>query len=587
MGRSATGLVGELAPSRSRPDLSTEGIRRHHVVGHLPASTTPRARLLLVLLCVVLPVVETAFVFLLDPGSSPNLAPQVTAVAPFGVFHDLRWLSVYASSWPAFAALTAGALVARGVLTGLSVSLAWPAGLAPPSLGRLVVRGIVATLVAAIFLAPSTALLFVLAVVPVSWFFLAAVPLAFGVALVVHPIAVTGGWWKRAIPLRAVGWVAASFLSLTATAALISAAPPWAAYLVVAASGGFNARAWVGMVGAVVQPRHVRRALPVVPVALVAMAAVVAVGSVSGFAHAKPETTGVGSDRSFSPPARGDLAVLVVSGYGSHWDGESSHPVPGTFYEQQFSYRGLGSSGQPLPYTSSDTVQPLKALDAEMARQARALYAATGRRVDIVAESEGALVAKTYLVSSRDPPVGTVVMASPLLMPGRVSYPTGSSSRGPGLPTRAALQLLADAYQSVAPIDLSPESPFLESVDQLAPLLRQVLDCPAPGVRQVAILPLADATAAPPDSGLPFTSVVVPAFHGGLVGNSAADGIIAAALRGPVSTDPGLDDLDGLIAASASAWQVPDLALASYSRTIPAHATMHLDCTALAQALQP
>jgi hypothetical protein len=543
-------------------------------------------RWVLVAVCVALPVLETALVIVLTPGSSPSLAPQASAVAPFGVFHDLRWLSVYTSSWPTFGALAGAMLVARGALTAVSVRLAWPATTPPPAMPRLLARGVGATLVAAVFLAPSVVLLFGLAVVPVSWLFIAAVPLALGVALVVHPIAVTGGWWKRVIPLHAVGWVAASFLAMTVAAAAIAFAPRWAAYLVAAASGVFNARAWVGMVGAVVEPRHIHRAVPAVPLALVAMAAVVALGSVTGFTGARTPSTASGARAAYRPPAPGDVAVLVVSGYGSHWDGDPEHPVPGPFFEQRFSYRGLRPSGQPLPYTGADTVQPLSALDAKMASQVAVLHEATGRRVDIVAESEGALIAKTYLVAEPRPPVGTVVMASPLLAPGRVSYPIGRSGTGAGLPSRDALQLLSGAYRSVAPIDLDPDSAFLKSVDQLAPLLRDVLACPAPGVRQVAVLPLADATAAPARPALPFPTVVVPAFHGGLIGNPSTDGIIASALDGQVPAGSGeLRDLESLISASASAWQVPSLAMAAYSRTIPGHHPPN-DCRLLAHDLR-
>ena len=87
----------------------------------------------LVLVCVGPAVAETALVLLLSPGSSPNLAPQVNAVVPFGVFHDLRWLSVYGSSWWTFGALAGGAIIARGALTALSVRLAWPRGTAAAS----------------------------------------------------------------------------------------------------------------------------------------------------------------------------------------------------------------------------------------------------------------------------------------------------------------------------------------------------------------------------------------------------------------------------------------------------------------------
>ncbi len=579
----ASGVITRAPPSRPPGGALVVSLRR------LPPLARWRpapARWALAILCVGLPILEVATVFVFLPGSSPNLAPQASAVAPFGIFHDLRWLSVYASSWPTFGALAIGVLLARGAVTAVCVRLAWPAGAPPPRMTALLARGVGATVLAALFLVPSVALLFALAVVPVSWLFIAAVPLALAVALVVSPIAVTGGWWKHPIPLRAVGWVALSFASLTAAAAVVAIAPPWAAFVVAALSGAFNARAWVGMVSAVVEHRHSDRVVPAVPVALAVMVGVVAVGSVSGFSHATTDHN-AGSLSSYVAPRPGAQAVLLVSGYGSHWNGAPTHPVPGPFFEQRFSYRGLGPSGRPLAYASTDTVQTLQSLDAELASQVDVLARATGRRIDIVAESEGALVAKSYLVSHQHAPVGTVVLASPLLAPGRVSYPVDGSTAASGLPSRDALGLLSRAYQSVAPIDLSPESPFLKSVDQLAPLLQSVLACPAPGVRQVAVLPLADATAAPVQSTLPFPSAVVPAFHGGLIGSPSSDRIIGAALAGQVPvTSPGLRDLERAIVLAASAWQDPTLVLSDYSRPPPQGQTLSATCKALAGALR-
>lgn len=578
----ASGVITRAPPSRPPGGAHTVSLLRP------PSSSRWRlapARWALLVVCVGLAVLEVATVFVFLPGSSPSLAPQASAVAPFGIFHDLRWLSVYASSWPTFGALAFGVLLARGAVTAVSVRLAWPASAPPPRMTALLVRGVGATALAALFLAPSVALLFALAVVPVSWLFIAAVPLALAVALVVHPIAVTGGWWKHPIPLRALGWVALSFAALTVAAAVIAVGPPWAVFVVAALSGTFNARAWVGMVGAVVEHRHSDRVVPAVPVALAVMTAVVAVGSVSGFTHVSTQRTNAGPT-SYAAPMRGAQAVLVISGYGSHWNGAPTHPVPGPFFEQRFSYRGLESSGRPRAYSSADTVQTLHSLDTRLASQVTVLARATGRRIDIVAESEGALVAKTYLVSHEDAPVQTAVLASPLLAPGRVSYPVAGTEAS-GLPSRDALELLSRAYQSVAPIDLSPDSPFLKSVDQLAPLLQGVLSCPAPGVRQVAVLPLADATAAPVHSTLPFPSVVVPAFHGGLIGTPSTDRIIAAALEGQVPvTSQGLRDLDRLIVLAASAWQAPTLALSDYSRPFPQGHLEAASCKALANALR-
>src|SRR5215469_3970648 len=61
-----------------------------------------------------------------------TLAPQVTALPPLAIFHDLRWLYSTQRSWLWFALLLAGLLVARSALNTAMVRLAWPAGLARP-----------------------------------------------------------------------------------------------------------------------------------------------------------------------------------------------------------------------------------------------------------------------------------------------------------------------------------------------------------------------------------------------------------------------------------------------------------------------
>ena len=45
------------------------------------------------------------------------LAPQVTALPPLAVFHDLRWLYSAQRSWLEFALLLAGLVLARSVVT--------------------------------------------------------------------------------------------------------------------------------------------------------------------------------------------------------------------------------------------------------------------------------------------------------------------------------------------------------------------------------------------------------------------------------------------------------------------------------------
>ncbi|HTT87506.1 MAG TPA: hypothetical protein VMF60_09075 [Acidimicrobiales bacterium] len=126
--------------------------------------------------------------------------------------------------------------------------------------------------------------------------------------------------------------------------------------------------------------------------------------------------------------------------------------------------------------------------------------------------------------------------------------------------TRQALTALASAFGRAAPIDLSPENPFLVSVDEAPASVRFGVDCPLSGVRQVARLPLADALTAPVDTGLDFPTDVVPSFHGGLVSIGADRELVSRALRGGTVPDGGLwRAAYDAISWAASAWAAPGL----------------------------
>lgn len=228
--------------------------------------------------------------------------------------------------------------------------------------------------------------------------------------------------------------------------------------------------------------------------------------------------------------------------------------------EVPFSYRGLSAKGYPLPYTSRDTVKALPDLDRMLLAQVDELYRRTGRPVDVVAESEGALVAKTALLAAPGAPVATLVMASPLDDPGRVFYPV-RGDKGWGVASDEAMRLLSDAFQGVAPVDLSPNSPFLASLDGKAPELAKAMSCPITGTRQFALLPLADATVVPVAEKLSYPSVVLPAFHGGLIENPSVETVLSRVLLDrPVDEDHLLTLVDQAISYASAAWQVPSLA---------------------------
>ena len=513
----------------------------------------------LVGLCVAANLTETGLVLGFDHGARPSLAPQASAIAPFGVFGDLRWVSVYHDSWPALVGELMAMLLVRGALAAASVAWAWPSHLEGPTVRRLLPRGIFATALAAVLLAPSVVLLFGLAAVPISWLFFAAVPSALLVAFIAHPIGVTNDWWRRLIAIRAIGWVTLSFAVLSLATAAMALAPPYLWPLISALCGLFNAWAWTGLVRVVVDRRPSRYLVPAVPLAALGLIGVVIGGTVAGFGHVRPAKADASPLVARAAPSKGQ-PVLVVSGYGSSWDGTSRHPVPGDFTEVPFSYSGLGPAGEPLPYTAIDTVKALPELDRMLLAQVGSLSLRTGRAVDVVAESEGALVAKTALLSEPASPVAMLVMASPLEDPGRVFYPT-SGDKGWGVASDEAMRLLSDAFQGIAPVDLSPDSPFLASLDGEAPMLEKAMSCPITGTRQFALLPLADATVIPVAEKLAFPSVVLPAFHGGLIESSSGEKVLARVLLNrPITDDRLLQLADRAISYASAAWLAPSLA---------------------------
>ncbi|HZU81211.1 MAG TPA: hypothetical protein VE991_14940 [Acidimicrobiales bacterium] len=509
----------------------------------------------LLTLSVLLNVTEASISLAVLPRADTVLALQASALAPFAVFHDLRWLSVFSASWPGFALELTAIVVGRGALTAVSVRLAWPTDATRPVAGTapMLARTVSTTAVAVLLLTPSTILLFAMAVVPISWLFIAAVPLAVGVAVLLSPLPVVGDSWRRLIPLQVIGWVLLSFLVFTVGALLLAHMPAWACIPVAALAGVFNAMAWTGTVRSLVlrDPSHL--VLPVVPVAVVALALGVILGSVSGFVHARPAPLAGG----VRPPDVGSGAqpVLVLNGYGSTWGGAPQHPIPGPFAEVRFSYGGVAADGAPLPYSSAATVRPLGELVRMLSVQVDHLAATSHRRVDLVGESEGAELAETYVRTDPRAPVDRVVLLSPLVAPARVDYPL----RGPGsgFPARTALELLSGAYRSVSPVDLDPGSAFVASLDERS-VVGKVLACPAAALHQFAVLPLADATASVPDAQLGMPYVVVPAFHGGLLHDPAVQRKVAGALEGRLPAGNALLGLaEHLVTDASAAWHVP------------------------------
>ncbi|TML64781.1 MAG: hypothetical protein E6G14_16970 [Actinobacteria bacterium] len=138
-----------------------------------------RKRVPLITLTTGTVVLETIVIWTVGAQSSLALAPQVSAPAPYGVFHDIRWLLVYHESWLGFVLELIALLLFRTALTTALVVLAWPDDrhASPrPSWRDLARRSAVATGIGAVALLPFAVLLFAMAVVSLSWLFFVAVP---------------------------------------------------------------------------------------------------------------------------------------------------------------------------------------------------------------------------------------------------------------------------------------------------------------------------------------------------------------------------------------------------------------------------
>jgi hypothetical protein len=249
----------------------------------------------------------------------------------------------------------------------------------------------------------------------------------------------------------------------------------------------------------------------------------------------------------------------------------------------RFSYRGM-ADGVALPYTRGDTHRSLRALARDLAGQVDEYHRTTGKPITIVAESEGALLAKTYLAATPRAPVRNLVVLSPLVEPGRVYYPH-AGREGWGAFGGLELEGLAWALGGLSPVDVTPDTPFLRSIVDDGPAFRGLMSCSLPGVRQAAVLPLDTGVSAPAAStlGIPFT--VVPAFHGGMLDDATTASVVADVVAGrPLARHAGWAWTEDAIQAAAVAWQVPTLS--SEVNDAWAHDPGASDCRAIRAHLQ-
>jgi hypothetical protein len=420
-------------------------------------------------------------------------------------------------------------------------------------------RNLLFAAVCAAIISPWAALAMAAVAIALSWFvFGELVPL-----LLFAPFLQRGGvcrgWWRGLPNMRLVAVGLLNFPVLTVTGTLVWRAPDGWAIPAAAGAGLVNAAVWWYLVrAAVLAPVRLAR-LPTVPVvAGVVAAGLVFVGAGAGFG-----ASGSADHVSVPPPVpAGTVAalrrqVVYIAGYDSAYDGRA----PQSPFVTVYSYRGLDTSGGPRPYQPVATHQSLEASAALLAAQVRRVHQRTGRPVALVGLSEGALITRKYLEAWPHPDVDATALVSPVVRPGQVYYPPPGAWRGWGLAAgwelRGVLAIVGLHHQT--PIDA--DEPFIRSVLADAPLFRNRMLCPVPGVRMIAFLPSADAATIPPGNYRGIPAVDLPAAHGGLLGFPVEQKRLVAFLNG---TDTGRHQRPyySAVQMASGIWQAPVLALA-------------------------
>jgi len=404
-------------------------------------------------------------------------------------------------------------------------------------------------------------------------------------------------------------------------AAAIGRLPVTAAIGVCGLAGVVNARAWFGVTRAVVRREASRRRLvavvesrpapllplsvPLAPVAMVLAIAMVvgltrlafvignpphhstlaAVGAAAaaGAAGANPATrnaastasnaggnsdgdSGGNSASSVGPGQAARDPVLEIRGFGSACcaSPRSLRPVAPAALVQQFSYRGMTASGRPLPQGSAASDLPLTELGRRIAAQVVRLHRETGRPVDIIAESEGTLGVDAMLATQPGLPLGSVVMMSPIVAPGQVTYPGGD---GRALVPADELRAMVWFVGGLSPFGSSGAQRLIDSVDEVGARFAASAARHHP-LRWLLLVPLADAVTLPV-CPLPQDVRVVPALHGDLLGDPGVTTMVRGFLAHQAVPEPnGYEATAEIVAAAAAAWRMP-------VTTAPTHACGH------------
>ncbi len=540
-------------------------------------------------------LVQACLLTLLAPAARP-LAPQITALPPLAVFHDLRWLFGYNRSWPGFAPTYAGLVLARAAVCTVAIRLAWPHRLPRPAWGATFGRCVFFTLIASVLLSPVVTLLFGVSLLPFSWPYLAALPAMLLILIPLSHGSLLGSWWRTLPPARAVAWLLASFIVLSAAAAAIGSLTTPAAVAVSGLAGLVNARAWYGVALAVTREpgpgrlhwarswrHHPGWPAPVSPVAAAAALALL-IGATRLvfvlYGHvplADPVPGPARPQAMITSPAKPDghpaasaaPAVLIIPGFGSSCCGPSAsaRPLGPAALVRPFSYAGLDRQGRPIPYGLDATDLPISVLGDRIAAQVLELHKQTGRPVDIVAESEGTLGVYAMLARHPDVPVDSIALLSPIVDPGQdnevgqdreAAGPALAAADSDGDPVSGeALSELVRVAGALSPFGESGAQRLVDSVSADGAAFAARAARNGQRIRWLAVVPLADAVTLPV-CDLPSNVIVVPALHGSLIGNSSVEKSVHRFFSDQQVAGPQqMRDEAEVIAAASAAWRMP------------------------------
>ena len=518
-----------------------------------------RQRAVLVAVAAVPPAVEALILVALGFRSALGLAPQASALSPYGSLHDLRWVLVYHNSWPAFAGELVAAVGFRALIGTALTALAWPSAAPRPALRALAGRNLLFATVSLAVLWPWATIAVVASEVSLSWvLFLELLPVII-LAPVLQPGGMVPGWWRGLPSGRTVGLSLLNFTFLTVAGAAVWRVPDGWAAPVAGAFGAAGGLLWQWALREALTPAAaVRwRRVPVAPL-LVGLVVLAMLGMDNAEA-AVARFIGRPSLPVITLPevSAAHHPVIFLAGYDSVFPGGRNGDDPMVL---RYSYRGIDANGKPRPYSAADTHQSLVTSARLLAAQVEYVHRRDDRPIALVGESEGSLIVRYYLSRWPHDGVDTAVLTSPIVRAGRIYYPPPQDHAGWGIGTGWLLRGLLAGIGSTNRVPDTADEPFLRSLMDNAPLYRNEMLCPVPGVRMIAILPTADATAVPPGGIAEIEVIEVAGFHGVLLDRPALLHIVIRFLVGAAVDPPRRWDYS-IVHRVAGAWQAPALAL--------------------------